>query len=919
MGWKGGRMKYRSWIVPVASVLLVTGPVLAATTGQLSGWVVDDQGAPLPGVSVSATSPTQIGGEQLAETDLQGSFLYPRLSPGVYTVVLSLDGFATQELTEVQVRLDRLTEVRVTLPLATFGEQVTVTEETPVVDPVQVSTGQTFTAEYLENAAIGTSARWSFTEVLTQTAGTRSAGMLGGSPTVSVMGSTGGENVFLIDGLDTTNPYFGSPQALVPIDSIQEINFQTGGFEAQYGRATGGVINTVTKSGSNQLSGTLDVRYRDNSLEGSGEHYEPEEQPGRVWIAGATLGGKFIRDRAWYFASLETINWDSTPTGSLTTFEGENLRGFAKVTGQASPNWLVVGKFHRNPIQWLNLYTDPFTTPEANTRWDSDETIAQAEVSGVLSDNFLWEFQFGTQILHDEASPMRGDMSALGHWNMDTGMYTGTDWSIWQRDSERVQLGTTASWLVEDFHGSHDLKVGLDYQRPLIEIDGCWTGNPEGEACRPGLEGFFFQDRTDSEGNSIPYLMQVHPAPPLRESRGSLPSAFVQDLWRLGPNVSLKLGLRWDQASWENDVGQEVAKLEMFQPRLGATWDITRDGRSILRASWGRFMHPSHLRLPRLAQEAAEIYEYWGSCSILGSWDQESCFAIAQMVGFSPTAFRSDPAGWDPIGWFSMMTFGAEPTQVAPDLRATYANELILGFERELFRRTSLELSFIDKSTRDIFDDTCAGNYPSPEIGADCSAMIIANIPEAKRDYRAWILRFESRALDRLHALVSYTYSDSKGSIAWSVLDSVDFDEYPYHFDNRYGYLDNHQRHRFKLNGYALLPWKFDLAFSGIWASPWRWTPVDWTVDGMLRGFEMVEPRGSREGSNETQLDLQLSKAFDVGRVRIKLIGAVINLLDSENPETVCDDIDGCGQFDLGEAWEWQKPRYFELGLRLEY
>ena len=242
-----------------------------------------------------------------------------------------------------------------------------------------------------------------------------------------------------------------------------------------------------------------------------------------------------------------------------------------------------------------------------------------------------------------------------------------------------------------------------------------------------------------------------------------------------------------------------------------------------------------------------------------------------------------------------------------------------MSLERELLRRTSLELSFVDKITRDIFDDTCAGNYPIPQSGADCSALTIANIPQAERDYRAWILRFESRALDRLHVLASYTYSEAKGSINWSGLDSIDFDEYPYHFDNRYGYLDNHQRHRIKVNGYVLLPWKLDLAFSGLWASPWRWTPYDDTVEGMLRGWAFVEPRGSREGSNETRLDLQLGKAFDVGRFRIKLIGSVINLLDSENSEAVCEDIEGCGEFALGDAIEWQQPRYFELGLRLEF
>lgn len=909
----------RHLVLVLLGLVIAAIPVPASTTGQLSGRVLDQADSPLPGVAISASSPAQIGGEQLTQTDLQGVFLYPRLAPGVYSLRIALDGFVTQEINEVRVGLGRVTEIRVTLPQAQFGEQVTVTEQTPVVDPTQVSMGQTFTDEYLQNAAIGGGVRWAFTEILTQTAGTRSDLYMFSAPTVSVFGSTSGENVYLIDGLDTTNSYWGTGQTLIPLDSIQEINFQTAGFEAQYGRATGGMVNTVTKSGSNQLKGTVDVRYSDNNLEGSGDHYDPEEQPASSWVAGATLGGKFIRDRAWYFSSMEALSWNFTPTGSLTTFDGEVQRGFVKVTGQASANWLGVGKYHKNPISWTNLYPDPFVTPEANAKWDYDETILQAEVSGVLSPSLLIEFQAGSQRQEEDYLPVNDDRTAIGHWNLDSGMFTVSEWVTFQRDPGRDQLGTTVAWLLEDLQGTHDLRAGIDYQRLLLDLEGCWTGNPEGENCRVGLEGFLFSDVTDAEGNSIPYQMTVRPTPPPFKGEGSAPAIFVQDSWRPLRDLSLNLGLRWDQASWDNDIGREVANLEMIQPRVGATWGVTRDGRSFLRATWGRFMHPGYVRLPRFAQSSGETFEYWGSCSLVRAWDQESCFDRARAWGFDPGGFRSDPAEWDPIGWFLAAAVGTAPTVIQPGLDPMYADELILGFERQLIPRTSLELSFVDKKTRDIFDNTCIGNYPVPTEGADCSSWIIANIPEAQRDYRAWILRFESRALDRVYALASYTYSDSKGSIQWSSMDQTDFNEYPFHFDNRYGYLQSHQRHRIKFSGFAVLPWKLNLSFNGLWASPWTWTPIDDTVQGMLTGFYMVEPRGSREGSSQQRLDLQLAKAFDVGRLRLQLIGTVINVLDNENAVRVCDDVDGCGEFGFEEAIDWQSPRYFELGVRLEF
>ena len=412
--------------------------------------------------------------------------------------------------------------------------------------------------------------------------------------------------------------------------------------------------------------------------------------------------------------------------------------------------------------------------------------------------------------------------------------------------------------------------------------------------------------------------MIVRTSPGPFEVTGTLPSLFVQDAWRVLPTVSLNLGLRWDRSIFDDDAGEEVADLEMLQPRLGVTWDLTGNGRNLLRASWGRFMNSSSLRLPRLATTTADVYEDWLSCSLNGLTDPDLCAAVAASEGL---AWRTDPEGWDPAGWLLLETYGSDPLLIAPDLEPTHADTLIVGFERELLRRTSLELSFVDKATRDVMDDTCIGNTPTPTPDADCSGFIIANIPQARRDYRAWILSFESRALDQLHVLASYTNSDAKGSTDASLLGMSDFDLYPYHFVNRYGYLGSHRKHRVKVNGYVFLPWSFGLGVNGIWGSPFRWTPLQPArlVDPSAYGQIFVEPRGSREGDEWAQLDLQLTKEFRLGRVRLRLIGTVLNLFDAENATWVCDNVNGCGEFELGDPLEWQMPRRYELGMRVEF
>ena len=148
-----------------------------------------------------------------------------------------------------------------------------------------------------------------------------------------------------------------------------------------------------------------------------------------------------------------------------------------------------------------------------------------------------------------------------------------------------------------------------------------------------------------------------------------------------------------------------------------------------------------------------------------------------------------------------------------------------------------------------------------------------------------------------------------------------DFDVFPWHFENRYGYLSDHRRHRFKLNGFVTLRGDWAIAFDGIWASPFTWTPYETHNDNpeIPYGVHYLEPRGSREANSTYQLDLQLSKGFTVGPVRLVLIGSAFNVFSNEQPVSVCERISGCGDIAMGEPTNWQTPRRYEFGLRLEF
>jgi hypothetical protein len=305
----------------------------------------------------------------------------------------------------------------------------------------------------------------------------------------------------------------------------------------------------------------------------------------------------------------------------------------------------------------------------------------------------------------------------------------------------------------------------------------------------------------------------------------------------------------------------------------------------------------------------------------LGVTSREQCAALAATLEWG---FRTDdPDNLEPWGWLlpPSQVSGIGGTQVQEDLESSYADTLSLSFEREVGRRASVELSLVDKSTRSLFEDTCEGNIPEPSEGASCASFVLANLPGLKRDYRAAILKYETRTFDWLTLLASYTYSSSRGNLGFSQGANDDFDYYPYHWVNRYGYLGDHRRHRFKLNGFVSIKGDWVVAFDGFWSSAFRWQPQadqgdDVTIPG---GFVFLEPRGNREAFTASNLDLQLSKGFAVGEARVVLIGTVLNAFSNEYGTQVCSDIGGCGGFATGEAIAWAVPRRYELGFRVEF
>ncbi len=928
--------------------LFAAAPALAQATGRLAGHIEDADHSPLPGAMVTVTSPSLMGA-RVEISDGDGGVNFHTLPPGVYTVDVELDGFVPQRREEVEVRLNRVTELHIDLELGDLSEEITVTAETPVVDSEQVSTSQTFTYEHLQESSVGSVNR-RYYNVLAQAPGvasTRSRRNTDGrispvSANPRVFGSTQGENVYYVDNIDSTDPVRATVGVHLNFDTIQEINFETGGFEARYGRATGGVVNVVTKSGGNDVSGTFDIRYRDTNFNTNGEHFDRDEDIFEYSEPSFTLGGPVRRDRLWFFSGLSRISSKNTPTDSPTTRDLERENTLGKLTWQMTDSWQLMGRYVGDRPTLLNANASPFTSAEATSRVDGETEILSADLLGLSASRFEWRLTASRSRSVSNTVPMSGNLNTSGHIDIGLGYAATVNASrVFLTDRDRDEASASMAWFSGHRVGDHELRFGVDYGDVGYVRQINLTG------------GGLYYDLTGA-----PHSFVVRPIYPPTPSAGELVTTYLQDTWRLNHDLTLKIGLRRDDVSFSNDVGAEIASLAKLQPRIGVAWDVRGDGKLAVRGSWGHFMHPSALGLASFARVRTTPTNYYRSCSSYSvsrlGVTPERCMEAAtadRQIGGSGFGdgtvpfWRLDPQGHDPFGWFLTWAYNNEPNRVRDGLEPTWAEQTILGVEMEIAPLTSLGLTWVDKETLDIIEDTCNGNLPVPRAGAACSHFVLANLPRLTREYQGLLLDFETRWSRRAHINASYVWSESKGNVEYTRSVGSDFDVYPAHYENRYGFLGDHREHRVKIHGHASLPKQFTLGFGATWSSPFVYTPWRW---GVPYGRVYEAPRGSFEANENHLFDLQVSRTFrfgagaeeddhdghdhdehDHGHIhhrehghgpRVRLMASVYNLLGDEQVESVCTLSSGCfAGTGVGDPILYRQPRRFEVGVRLEF
>src|SRR4051812_10632516 len=285
--------------------LVLAMPALAQTTGTLSGQVVDaNTQQPVGDAVVIAQSPA-LQGEQTAVTDASGSFEITLLPAGSYSLTVQREGFQPFTQQGLTLRLDRTIKVRLSLIPETLNVQaIEIVAQRPTIAVTTTQQGGSVSKEQMNLIPYGRNGR-TFDQVATSVPGVQPDANGG----ISMNGAGSPEQNYIIDGVNVSDPAFGTLGTTLIQDFVQEVDVKTGGYQAEYGRATGGIINVVTKSGGNEFHGSVFVNWSPfeaprKQIGGLGQALSSQVSQRYNLDFGAELGGPIVKDKLWFFAGF---------------------------------------------------------------------------------------------------------------------------------------------------------------------------------------------------------------------------------------------------------------------------------------------------------------------------------------------------------------------------------------------------------------------------------------------------------------------------------------------------------------------------------------------------------------------------------------------------------------------------------------
>jgi outer membrane receptor protein involved in Fe transport len=774
-------------IFGLAGLTVTAARAQSVLEGKILGTITDDQGEALPGVSVQIEGP-KLMGKKTAVTTAKGAFVFLAMPAGTYSITASLPGFKTMKEDHVILPVGTTITVNLVLPAGKIEETVTVTVASPVIDVKTSTIDSKINQDML--AKLPTS-RDSWYDLSLTTPGMFDTGAaMQSSPTA--YGESGQGNIFLVNGVDTTNPSgagFGS-MINVNYNTIQEVRVISLGSKAEFGNFSGAAIDVVTKSGSNTLSGSLSLYSQvgvpktgvpsANSLGRDWLFVAPgttfDFYPKRDWELDLTLGGPVIKDKLWFFAAgnllgnkEKLLNW--TP---LSHWNGR----YADIKISANPL-----KNHRAWVAYHYEDNNSGGTTDGTLNWDQSMEYDNKTKSQSLSAQWQWFPSTTTFLSAKFLGFMVDGRPALpsGHatfpglinwWKAlpTDGAAGGAFEAFYGNVSSRSTIQADLSHYAENFLGEHDIKFGVQYTRGRKnDLIGNFFSknltNPDTSEDL-GLMGYYqfgyIAGYTYSSIDAQNYyygiagqdglVMNVntyYAAPRKTVRTADSVGFFFDDQWTPTKRLTFNIGVRYDLMTAKFGQGAiylqpstpegfagsldivrtrqgsgNLFDFKCFSPRLGLTYQLTKDGKTALRASYGRYYTPLGVESfgsggPDQDRTYSTTQYYlipWDDLDANGDgvlFDAETMNATRYLLNgiqdgtLTPINavvtsnsggeldYRNTFAIYDP-------TLNPWSLKVSPGLKNQHTDQFTISLEREIFPNFSLALTYINRDTRDM-------------------------------------------------------------------------------------------------------------------------------------------------------------------------------------------------------------------------
>jgi hypothetical protein len=851
------------WLL-TATVVSLPIPTSAqiGQTGVLLGVVRDATGAALPGVTVTTSSPSLIGGTRRTVSDSDGVYRFPSLAPGVYRLDAELAGFNTAKRANIRLELGQTVTADLSLEVAGPVESVTITINPPMVDPTTSAEPRNLSTEVMENMPFAT--RFGPAAMLLAP---------GVNPSTFSAYGSGGEssNAYQIDGVDLGDPYGGTIWVFANHNWIQEVQVIGLGASAEHGGFSGVASNSLFRSGSNTYSGLFETLYENNALTDSNASAEvlaanPDLTPGKTdYVTDTTvqLGGPFKKDRAWFFGSLQYFRPSTAPAGypapgttgdgGPTTVLEKSPRFLFKPTVQFNPNSTLTGFVAFDSYTVDGRDASAIVAPIATLHQHSPETSWNANYTRILSARSVFDVKYSGFHGYYDLQPYEG-IDTPGWYDVTANFYSQNSYYYYSADRERHQVNAAISTYASQFAGDHNFKFGAEFERSYTRNEQGYSGG-----------------RVIYADAGVPYGASYWDGY-LKDDANSRTAFYAQDQWLLSSRVTIDLGLRLDlHRGTDRLLDETVYRSHPLAPRLGVACKLSEDGKTVIKAHYGLYYDGAK----------ASYYDLLSPNIAPHYYADLNPITLVPLAPPSVTAPGGNHAMDEDIGHPRMIqAIAGIEREVRPGWAATATGIYRKNdrFVDDVLQNgtffTSEEPDPGPDGVRGTSDDTgvTLTAYRQSDDPID-NAYLITNPAEAYRRYKAVELRLRRRQANSWMMDMSWVISKITGTEDnfSSLGNGSEFDD-P-NQDVRFqplrdGRLGGDTTHIFKLLGGWQLPWKIRAAGVFYYTSGATFARTLRLTLPQGRKDLLVEERGSQRLDGQPRVDIKLEKRFSVTPTR---------------------------------------------------